>query len=217
MKKTIGSLRQLFRTLYQIQEKRWFRQARTINKDALTAYNMLAYKWYPLSDRETDELFADPETVHIDFAELRRVLYLPPLERDARFVPVLSLTCNLDETTTEISSQVMLVSLLEDEEQQSRLCGVGFRLESGAGRHDFYHAQLIRDLPGGPPIACPTWLPDTQPSFPLLANCPVTLILSLLLSLYGIEWCRAFVADHDIFQLKSYLRDLDSWMKSSSD
>ncbi|MFQ5911427.1 MAG: hypothetical protein ACE5IJ_12025 [Thermoplasmata archaeon] len=173
----------------------------------------------PIKEKELGGLFPDAEVVEADFSERRGVLYLPPLEKNPEFVPLLSLWCKLEETGASMALRVMLVSRGGSE---GRVRGIGFRLESPhgddenedeLGRHDFYHAQLIRSLGHGPPVECPGWLPETQPSFPLTADDPVTLVLCLLLSLYGRKYCWTFYTEHQIFDLKSYLDRLDTWIK----
>jgi hypothetical protein len=177
----------------------------------------------PIEEKELSGLFPDSEVVEVDFSGRRKVLYLPRLEKNCEFVPFLSLWCKLDETGTRITLRVMLVSRGGNE---GKLHGIGFRLESPygdeedeenrEGRHDFYHAQLIRGLGWGPLVECPNWLPETQPSFPLTADDPVTLMLCLLLSLYGKRYCWTFYTEHQIFDLKSHLDKLDTWIKWSS-
>ena len=87
----------------------------------------------------------------------------------------------------------MLVTL--DETNQA-LNGIGFRMETpesantSIGIHDFYHAQLIqrfspKQFSDKLQTKCLNWLPGSQPSFPLPANCPVTLLLCLIVTLYG--------------------------------
>jgi len=174
----------------------------------------------PVEEKELGGLFPDSETVEVGFSERRKVLYLPPLEKNQEFVPVLSLWCKLDETGAKMALRVMLVSRGGNE---GMLRGIGFRLESPygdeddeenkEGRHDFYHAQLIRNLGWGPLVEGPSWLPETQPSFPLTADDPVTLMLCLLLSLYGKKYCWTFYTEHQIFDLKSHLDRLDTWIK----
>lgn len=227
MKKTVGTLRQLFRVLCQIQSSTWFlRQPGWEASDqAYEAYDMLIGRCPPIEEKELGSLFPDVETVEIDFSGRSKVLYLPRLEKNPEFVPILSLQCSLDETGTNAKLRVMLVSPNGEKE---KLHGIGFRLESPhgdegdeedggneLGRHGFYHAQLIRSLGYGPPVECPSWLPETQPSFPLTADDPVTLVLCLLLSLYGKKYCWTFYTEHQIFDLKSHLDRLDTWIKWS--
>lgn len=180
----------------------------------------------PIEEKDLGGLFPDAEVVEVDFSGRRKVLYLPPLEKNPEFVPYLSLWCKLEETGASMALRVMLVSRGESE---GEFRGVGFRLESPheneedegderdeAGRHDFCHAQLIRSLGYGPRVECPSWLPETQPSFPLTADGPVTLVLCLLLSLYGKRYCWNFYTEHQIFDLKSHLNRLATRMKWSS-
>ena len=42
----------------------------------------------------------------------------------------------------------------------------------------------------GPLIGCPEWLPETQPSFPLPATNSVTLMLAMLITLYGLDYSQ---------------------------
>ncbi len=222
MRKTVGTLRQLFEALCRIQENAWIRQQPRWKPSAgaLKAWSTLINSLPPIGETELANLFPDSEAVEVDFSERSKVLYLPRLEKNPEFVPVLSLRCNLGETKTKMTMKVMLIS---SDGNEGNLCGVGFRLESPhgderkeVGRHDFYHAQLIRSLGYGPPVECPSWLPETQPSFPLTADDPVTLVLCLLLSLYGKRYCWTFYTEHQIFDLKSHLDRLDTWMKWSS-
>jgi hypothetical protein len=229
MNKSIGTLRQLFEVLCRIQTNAWFNQQPKwkLSARALETWGILIGPWSPLEEKEVNSMFRDSKVLEIDFSERNKVLYLPPLEKNPEFVPVLCLKCKLHDTKTVVRLYVMLVSRNENEHQ---LQGIGFRLESPEtmildadnsnvdqviddGRHDFYHAQLIRSLGWGPPIDCPDWIPETQPSFPVAANCPVTLMLNLLLSLYGKKYCWTFVTEHQIFDLKSYLNEIDQWYK----
>ena len=85
------------------------------------------------------------------------------------------------------------------------------------GAHDFHHAQLIRKfgqrkLDDKLQIDCPIWLPQSQPSFPLPAECPVTLLLCLLVTLYGRKYYNQFLTDHNIFEIGQYQQELNQWI-----
>ncbi|MCP4602197.1 MAG: hypothetical protein GY847_17055 [Proteobacteria bacterium] len=211
MNKTVGTLQQFFNVLYRMQDRIWIRQQPRWKPSARAyeTWRTLVGPWPPIGEKELSDLFPDSEAVEIDFSARSKVLYLPPLEKNVDFVPVLQMQCTLDEERTDISLKVMFVRSIKGDEKQ--LGGLGFRLESGEGRHDFYHAQLIRDFGWGPAIESPHWLPETQPSFPLAANCPVTLMLCLLLSLYGKKYCWTFVTEHGIFNLESHLKKINEW------
>lgn len=210
MDKRVGTLNQMFNVLFREQERAWTRlQLETsLLSPACKTYQQLLPSCPPVNEREIEAWLAPGETIDVNFASHNKFLYLPPLEKNTDFVPVMQMRCILNEEQTDVSLRVMFVRNIGD---GNRLGGLGFRLESGAGRHDFYHAQLIRDFGRGQGIEGPEWLPETQPSFPLAAKCPVTLILCLLLSLYGKKYCWAFVNEHQIFKLQSYLNEIDNW------
>jgi hypothetical protein len=67
----------------------------------------------------------------------------------------------------------------------------GYRFESpeGPGSHHYYHAQSISGFERDEPfLNTASWLPTGCPTFPLDANHPVKLLLSLLIALYGISY-----------------------------
>ena len=137
---------------------------------------------------------------------------MPPMKKDAEdaeFVPIFSLCCNLSRNQSIARFRVMLVTL--DQNDKTKLNGIGFRMEppeskdqnanttnnDNTGIHDFYHAQLIQQFSPkqfGDILQnkCLSWLPESQPSFPLPANCPVTLLLCIILTLYGWEFYNNF-------------------------
>ena len=61
----------------------------------------------------------------------------------------------------------------------------GRRQESKLGMHDFCHAQLCKVIKGRVKASTPPWLPDSQPSIPLDAGNQASLVLCMLVSLYG--------------------------------
>ncbi len=234
MNKEIDVLRQLFDRLHHQQQTVWYDQGRgrEPSSQAREAWNDLIIRFSPMGQREFEYWFpVSAAELHVDFSEKNLFLYLPPLEKNAEFVPILDMECHLDETRKTMKLRMMLVRLVEAEEEgKKKLCGVGFRLENPEGdnqgeerteeegeardgSHDFYHAQLIKSLDGK--VECPTWLPCTQPSFPLPADCPVTLVLCLLLTLYGKRTCWQFVSEDTGFKnlLRSYMDSLQHWIK----
>ena len=235
MNRTVGTLRQLFDLLLREQQRSWYeqRRGRKPSRDAQQLWQRLVPSLKPIEETVFEHWFpASSDELHVDFSQRQMVLYLPPLEKDAEFVPILDVKCDLDGTRTEIELRVLLVRQVEDckTNGEGKLRCIGFRLESPhgdreqreteegekkvEGRHDFYHAQLIRGLRWGPAFKSPDWLPCTQPSLPLTANCPVTLVLCLLLTLYGKGYCREFVSKPTGLSnwLKPYLEKLQPWV-----
>ena len=188
-------------------------------------------QWRPIAREDIEELFTSPRTVsgsvEVDFSQSERgqVIYLPPLEKNPHCVPILSLYCKLSDQQGIAKFRVMLVSL----DKKGNPYGIGFRMETpeimnqgvdmpaGGGIHDFHHAQLIQrfkqeQLDSKLQIDCPCWIPESQPSFPLPAECPVTLLLCLIVTLYGRECYNRFLTEHQIFDIEQYKKKLKPWI-----
>lgn len=236
MDKFIGHVCEIFCLLHTEQARDWeprrrpYRERKSkISKTALSVQARLTREgWQPVSREELERwLRADGSGVEVDFESKGKVMYLPSLEKNADFVPVLSLKVTIDDEHDEIRLRVMLVTQDGD---KNCLYGIGFRLdtpESGnvdgeskgnedEGRHDFYHAQFIRrrGFNWGPRIETIGWLPEHQPSFPLVADDPITLVLSLLLALYGKRYCGQFIQRHggSLSALGSARKKLQPWI-----
>ncbi len=238
MNKTAGILRQLFDRLYQEQREAWFprdpqRRKRNPSAGAEETLRLLINsRLRPIERSDFEHWFpVSPDELHVDFLERKSVLYLPPLERNAEFVPCVDVKCDLDDSRTEMELRVMLLGWIEDPpgSDDAKLRGICFRMESPyveegenasnddeekIGRHDFYHAQLLERFRWGSAIEFPDWLPCSQPSFPLTATCPITLMLCLLLTLYGKKYSWEFLAERsDLFKLLwPYIEGLDPWI-----
>ena len=234
MTKAISALKNLLIHLFEIQESAWFREENKWKPScqALKTYRRISATWVPMEFKNINHEF-DTSELDIDFSN--RFLYLPPLKKDANFVPVLSLCCKLNETQSVAKFRVMLVCLDTCFGANREVYGIGFRMETPhsqdqnadtsanedgetpahRGIHDFHHAQLIRTFRRNTPhdepqIDCPIWLPQSQPSFPLPAKCPVTLLLCLMVTLYGKEDYYNFCRRIDF--IDRYLKKLDSWI-----
>jgi hypothetical protein len=72
--------------------------------------------------------------------------------------------------------------------------------EGDSGAHCYYHAQPIsswnKDASGRLPVATP--LNESHPAFPLVAKDSVGLLAAVLVSLYGHEWTKAFLANRSL-------------------
>lgn len=230
---TTKALREIVMALYDQQDADWSPEmrdpSRKVSSTAEEVKRLLAQSWHPLTRKQLEKLLSTGNELHVDFiGDKNRIMYLPPLEKDGRFVPVLSLVCNLDERREELRLRVLLISKDDNDDLQ----GIGFRLETpewqnereqdpetaGRGRHDFYHAQWIPKLDMNPPLPRPImWIPCNQPSFPLAADCPVTLVLTLILSLYGKKYYGDFMNRHKSQDLARYRRRVDEWIGWPSD
>ena len=234
MTEAISALQNLLESLFEIQRSAWFAEEGKwrASPEALETYKRIAANWEAMYLKDVKHKFNNSE---LDLHFCNRVLYLPPLIRDPNFVPVLSLSCKLNETQSIARFRVMLICLDENE----KFRGIGFRLETPEGQnqaeqdeqtptnegsHDFHHAQLIRRLGRTKldklPIECPCWLPQSQPSFPLPAKCPVTLLLCLIVTLYGRRCYNRFfdtyVNNFRKSAVKRYKDKLDPWINCTS-
>ena len=234
MTKNISALQNILVSLFEIQRAAWFAEEGKWkpSPQALKTYKLISEKWEPIAFAKIKYLFKQTELV-LNFSKWGQVLYLPPLKKDANFVPVLSLSCKLNETQSIAKFRVMLVCLDNEEKPY----GIGFRMETPESMnqegeipangeiHDFYHAQLIqrfgqRKLDNKLQIHCPSWIPDSQPSFPLPADCPVTLLLCLIVTLYGRKCYNQFVAnylnDYRKSDIEPYKKKLKPWINWNS-
>lgn len=205
---------------------------------ALETYKSLYSNWKPISYDTIEYQLRYPK-VELNFSQWGNVIYLPPLKKDSKFVPILSPYCILNETQSIARLQVMLVRRGNNTDEDKKPHGLGFRLETpenmnqamnstgrsqnmGAnndiGMHDFHHAQLIHrfrheklDLLN---IYSLPWLPQSQPSFPLPAKCPITLLLCLIVTLYGGKSYMLFFNKYKsaITGIESYLGKLKLWI-----
>ncbi len=135
-----------------------------------------------------ERLFPPDGDARVDLLEQKRFLCLEPILVGGHILPVLALRCNFRNTPEEVRLEVGL--FLIDVQGELRAIGCRFETPEGTtGRHHYHHAQLFRayrreagwSLPG------PPWLPIEQPAFVLSASDGVTLLLNLLVSLYGLS------------------------------
>lgn len=142
----------------------------------------------------------------IHWVDAFKLLPLPPLRRNSHLIPFL--TIYYDGTGNESSCCRIYVLMIMAE--QRKLRGIGFRIESperncqpnhagGIGAHDFYHAQLVKNVRGWDFYDTPDWLPDSQPSFPLWAVQPFDALLNLILTLYGANFYLEFLRNYGHF------------------
>ena len=235
MVKPSDALKDCLILLFKKQESAWVERnpGDEPTDPALNTYNAIINKWTPITLREIESLFNKSQQ---DFSKWGKVLYLPPLKKNAHFVPVLSLDCKWNQTQRSARLKVMLVCRCNCTDENCSPYGVGFRLETpesmnqpdattdNEGIHDFHHAQLIKkfgkkNLDNRLKIECPNWLPDTQPSFPLPAKCPVSLMFCLIATLYGrkeyFEYRNEFPKQKHYpgYDVRGHLEELDKWIK----
>lgn len=223
MEHIISTVRQLFLAIWSEQDDAWRNDSgpnkpSTKAKDVLNALGTKGSFANQLNQAALLNRLPSETQLASDFK--RAYLLLPPSPKAADFVPLMWMGYDLAVTPVDVCIRVTMFCLDGNE-----LEWLAFRLESpenrlentennngndnGTGMHDFYHAQLGNDdVPKKP-----SWLPKSQPSFPLCANCPVTLVISLLLTLYGRKETARVLANHQPYRIKHYKEQLERWVK----
>lgn len=139
------------------------------------------------------------------------------LQKTAGMLPIVHLKYDFSCSIPEI--RIRLGLFLEKDGESN---AIGFRFESpegtsssGAGRHHYYHVQMIKAFknrdgnfgillrPDKWHHQCPDWLPTREPALPLPAEDSLSLFLCFAASLYGIDETRRLIGG--MTGLKSYL------------
>lgn len=192
----------LLRILFRKQQQMWASEG-SHSPNAWKTREFLENRcgtWSFISDeKQFDKMPWQDDSGIVRFQNHAYVMPLPPLEKNADFVPIMSVEYHPSASFHEacLRIRVLMIRQIED-----GLVGFGFRIESPEhhcnedeefeGMHDFYHAQLIKGIGYGPDIKMPDWLPCTQPSFPLWAVDPIDAMLNLVLTLYGRKYYKEF-------------------------
>jgi hypothetical protein len=122
-------------------------------------------------------------------------IFLPPLDDDPLFVPLL--TFELDSNEPKASFRV---DFCQYDEPSNSLRYAGFRFETptaNSSKHRYYHVQPIEDAPDhlAQVVAKNREYLGTIPCIPIHADNPMSLILCMILSLYGREGYNKITAD----------------------
>jgi hypothetical protein len=166
---------------------------------------------FPSFEERQLENYLKESNQEVEFLKLHRFLYLRPIEEGGSFLPIMAVKCHWDENNLEVRIRMGLFRLFETELKAS-----GFRYETpeGEGDHNYYHAQLIFGFDKDTKRLqfCERWLPVTQPAFCLDANNPVSLLVGLLVSLYGFGIIRQMLSLSFGRMLEPYLEEMQ-WHK----
>jgi len=136
--------------------------------------------------RRLEELIAANE---FDLLDAKRFIYLEPVLQGPQMLPVMSVRCNFRRAAPEVRLELGLFLL----DSKGELAAIGVRFETpegSTGMHRYYHAQLFvafhkegaYRLP-----QCPEWVPTEQPALLLKAQDPVSLLMNLVVSVYGYD------------------------------
>jgi hypothetical protein len=187
MDQELKSFRDLILVVYEHHEKPW----EYTNTDAKKIFEQVGTHFRPLySDTEVEAVLPSEQHVLGEFKT--SYIYLNPITHGTIMVPVLTLKADFGRSIPEVRFQLGLFLL-----HKEGIRWIGFRFEApegvdaaGAGRHHYYHVQMIRGLHTSIPFSSNEhleWIPDAEPTFPLDADGPSKLLLCLLISLYGLQ------------------------------
>lgn len=172
--------RQILQWLWHKHGQPWHQLKRGTKAHGI--YDLLQRHYTSIAtDAELDSLLPAGKKLKGSF----RYLYLPPAKRGDYVLPVM--IGQMDYTRSEASVQFRVGLFMLS---NTGLSSTGYRFESpeGAGRHNYYHAQPIRGFTKESPFpGCIESMPDTVPTVPLDACDSVTLLMCVLVSLYGLE------------------------------
>ena len=138
-----------------------------------------------------------------------RLLYLPPLVNESGFIPVLGLRCWFLNNPPKIKLRLGFFGGLDKDGNIEN--GLGFRFETrhNGDKHNFDHMQLCVGPFDNPEfnkeyLRSPSWLPMSWPAVVIPSTNPISLLLSMLVSLYGKEILLQFTH----INLKEYIKAL---------
>jgi hypothetical protein len=178
----------------------------------LKIHDLLASTYNVFQDVELERLFAESDAY--DSLKQGKFLLMEPINLGSPMIPVLSFRYDFHRSLPEFNIRLGLF-LFEKLGEIDELRAIGYRFESpeGEGIHHYYHAQGIHAFEKNSKqwsIPCPDWLPTKQPAFALDANCPVSLMACVLISLYGRNIISNLQSARFWDQFKTYVEALMS-------
>lgn len=173
-------------------------------------YNKLIGLRRPISPEELEKEVEKKRKSKKRNLQLDKPFYLPPLEKDPEFIPLLFLKCDLDKSSYDISLRIEMYRYRRDNSPRLEGFGLRFEMHEKPSEHDYAHVQVTNEHDGAILPECPGWLPTTLPCIPAKAECPVSLIFCMLISFYGKKmYNKIFPADLNIEdRCKKILKDI---------
>ena len=173
---------------HEIRKATWDILTRFLNEYDWTAGPLATlrdkvYETYYPSQVESSSLYWELcKSDDVNLRDQHRFLYLDPTD-DQKVLPIVTLQSS--SRWVHFRVYTLLTKLDDNDDLQS----LAIRFETdegeGGGSHDFCHAQLCVDIDSALNSIAPTWLPTSQPSFPIDADNQIGLVLCMLTSLYG--------------------------------
>ncbi|MDP2946786.1 MAG: hypothetical protein Q8N88_01610 [Nanoarchaeota archaeon] len=126
------------------------------------------------------------EKISKDSFAINKHLFLPPLNQgktDSKFIPTLLIDCSRIKGEEKICYRLQLYSFIDEQ-----IVGLGYRFERHypLSIHDYWHVQITKGVNTSENFPnCPIWIPTEYPCIPVKADNALSLLFSMLISLYG--------------------------------
>ena len=192
-------VRQILFWLWRKHEQ-WSRRARGQSKEL---YSRLSSIYPKITEENLERSLASKDKTGSLGSEF---VFLTPPDGVA-LQPIITLSYDFGVRVPVLKIRIGLFALVNNS-----LAAIGFRFETPetGGLHNFYHTQIIDTLaPGTGTGRLPSqeWLPQSRPALALNAVNAVTLLMSLLLSLYDRQF-ETELGSALRNQLARYMRDM---------
>ena len=169
-------------------------KVQNLPEKAQKIHQRAAEKYRKIGSRELEAILTRGEPKTVSLLNCRGFVYLPPIDKGGWLVPILSVEYNYSADNPQVSLKVALFLLVEVAGKEN-LRAIGYRFETphGGDRHNYYHVQPIDGFGHSDRWKLPgtDWVPTDYPAFPIDAQDPIQLLISMLVSLYD----HAFVQD----------------------
>lgn len=113
-------------------------------------------------------------------------------------------------TTLDENSDIQALSIRFETDE-------GGHQSKGDGSHDFCHAQFCNSISNRVCATTPKWLPESQPSIPVDAEDQISLVLCMLISLYGGAHVRRRINDSGDRNILKHLKSVRAFRDRTID
>jgi hypothetical protein len=148
---------------------------------------------HPTEERDLDDIESDASrhgTVAVG------QFYMPPLEGNKDFVPLLWVECDFRTTPAKASFRVGMYRFLGEGKPQC--FGLRFEMHAERSNHNYYHMQITPRPHTEVDCDHVDWIPGKDPHVLLPAKDPVSLILCMLVSFYGMRISETMISPMNI-------------------
>lgn len=191
----------------------WLVSSQGLSSDARSAVSARVLQIYPPAP-STEFVKSELDEDEGELGAPSNYLYLRCPEKAPNLQPIVSVKWT---DNPHVCSLRLRLLLCKQGQEREHVEGLGFRLEApeGAiGRHSFFHGQLIKLENANP--GSPDWLPDKEPTLPLVAANEVQLVAALAVALYGAEVVTTMVSERGLALCTSHLRGVADYLRQGA-